>query len=205
MFYIIITCCLLNENNEIRKTQYTQAITSVINNCNNKDNIQIVLVENSGKRSSFLDDFKIPVLYTNTNSMQTLNKGIKELNDVKLCIQHFGIKDDDFIVKLTGRYIIKNPCIFFEKLNDIYNKEVDCIIRYGSYLEPACLYKKPDCITGLIGMRCRNVKNIITPGEQECVEWAWAKESMLIPDEKVCILSELGLYIAPASNNYFYV
>jgi hypothetical protein len=204
MIYIIITCCLLNENNEIRKMQYTQAITTVINYCNNKDNIKIVLVENNGNSPSFLDNFNIPVLYTNTNNtMYTKNKGSKELNDVNLCIHHFGIKDDDFIVKMTGRYIITNPCPFFEKLNDI--DKLDCIIRYGYYLEPAILYKKPDCITGLIGMRCRNVKNIITPKENECVEWAWANESMLIPDEKVCILPELGIYIAPGSNNYFRV
>ena len=204
MIYIIITCCLLDEVNDIRKIQYTQAITSIINYCDNKDNIKIVLVENTGKKSSFLDGFKFPVLYTNTNTMQTANIGIKELNDINLCISHFNIKDDDFIVKITGRYIITNPCPFFDKLNDIYN-EVDCIIRYGSYLEPACSYKKPDCITGLIGMRCKNVKNIITPTENECVEWAWAKESMKISDKKVCILSELGVYIAPGSNIYFHV
>ena len=204
MIYIIITCCLLDEANEIRKIQYTQAITSIINYCDNKDNIKIVLVENTGKKSSFLDDFKIPVLYTTTNSMQTANKGIKELNDINLCIHNFNIKDHDFIVKMTGRYVITNPCPFLNKLNDLYN-EVDCIIRYGSYLEPACLYKTPDCITGLIGMRCKNVKNIITPTENECLEWAWAKESMRISDEKVCILPELGIYIAPSSNNYFHV
>jgi hypothetical protein len=184
--------------------QYTQAITTVINYCNNKDNIKIVLVENNGTSPSFLDNFNIPVLYTNTNNtMYTKNIGLKELNDVNLCIQHFDIKDDDFIVKMTGRYVITNPCPFFEKLNDIDN--LDCIIRYGSYLEPACSYKKPDCITGLIGMKCRNVKKIIAPKEDEGVEWAWAKESMLIPDEKICILSDLGVNIAPGSNNYFYV
>jgi len=204
MIYIIITCCLLNENNEIRKMQYTQAITTVINYCNNKDNIKIVLVENNGNSPSFLDNFNIPVLYTNTNNtMYTKNKGSKELNDVNLCIQHFGIKDDDFIVKMTGRYIITNPCPFFEKLNNI--DKLDCIIRYGSYLESAYSYKTADCITGLIGMKCRNVKKIIIPKEDECVEWFWAKESMSISDEKICILSELGVYIAPGSNNYFYV
>jgi hypothetical protein len=184
--------------------QYINGIQTLINYCNNKDNIKIVIVENTGKQSSFLDDFKLPVLYTNSNLIQTANKGIKELTDVNLCIHNFHIKDDDFIVKMTGRYIITNPCNFFDKLNDIYN-DVDCIIRYGSYQEIGCLYKKPDCITGLIGMRCKNVKNIITPGEEENVEWEWAKESMKISDEKVYILSELGVYIAPGSNYYFYV
>lgn len=204
MIYIIITCCLLDKDNIIRQMQYTQAISTIQYFCKNNDNIKIVLVENTGKESSFLDNFNIPVLYTTSNSIETSNIGIKELNDINLCIRHFNIKDDDFIVKMTGRYIIKNPCPFLDKLNDI--DKLDCIIRYGSYLEPACSYKKPDCITGLIGMRCKNVKNIITPTENECVEWLWAKESMSISEEKICILSELGVYIAPGSNsNYIYV
>ena len=203
MIYIIITCCLLDRNKEIRRNQYINSITNLINYCKNKDNIQFVLVENTGKRNSYLDDFKLPVLYTNSNSINTINKGIKELTDVKLCINHFNVKDDDFVVKITGRYLISNPCAFLDKLEHI--DKYDCIIRYGSYLGNAKLEKTEDCISGIIGMRCRNVKNVVMPVEGECVEWMWARESMKIPDEKVCILPELGLYIAPDCDRFFRV
>jgi len=229
---------------EIRKKQYLLAISNLINilkpylileNENNSKKIKIIIVENeiavtNDNPSSFLDIFDIPVLYTKNNSINSNNKGIKEWEDIQFCINHFDISDNDFIVKMTGRYInIYNPEnflnneIFLEnvtnykpyffnflienfinKIDDVDNN-YDCLIRYNWYNERPSNIPIEDCITGLIGMRCKYVKKIPKPNENECVEWLWAKTSMNIPLEKIKIFNELGIYICPNSNNYFII
>jgi hypothetical protein len=62
-----------------------------------------------------------------------------------------------------------------------------------------------DCITGLIGMKCKYIKQIEYPLNHECVEWNWAKVTYKMQDDKICILDGLGIYICPGSNNYYLV
>lgn len=47
------------------------------------------------------------VYYTLNNNVQTNNKGYKELQDILDCIVKYNINDSDFIVKMTGRYILR--------------------------------------------------------------------------------------------------
>jgi hypothetical protein len=59
-----------------------------------------------------------------------------------------------------------------------------------------------DCITGLIGMRCRFMKQIQLSERREPVEWNYAKTARTIP-EKVRMVDTLGIRICPGSNEYF--
>ena len=197
MIYYIVTTCIYNDC-PIRKAQYVEGIGALKAYAGNA---RIILVENNGPRPTFLDGMGCQVFYTTNNTIPTANKGIKELQDVLDCIRYFQIKDTDFIVKMTGRYVMTDPAEFLQAgRSDRY----DCVIQYGSYLAPVN-YKLDDCITGLIGMRCKYVKQIERPAENECVEWKWGKVTRLIPDEAIYKVRKLGIRICPGSNTYFSV
>lgn len=144
------------------------------------------------------------VYYTENNFLQTKNKGLKELQDILDCIDKYNINDTDFIVKMTGRYILDDNSEFMNVIKNIQNKNYECVIKYGPYFKPVN-YKTADCITGLIGMYCLYVKQIETPNENECVEWKWGKVTNLIDDNKIYLVNKLGINICPSSNDYFKV
>jgi hypothetical protein len=205
MIYFIVTCSLYDECH-IRKTQYTNAIRQLQIVTANIPNLQIIVVENNGNRPTMLDKFGCDVLYTNNNQMPTRNKGNKELKDVRDCMNAYHIQDDDFVVKMTGRYILTDSSEFIEKLKHLDPCD-ECIIKYGSYLNPAN-EKMEDCITGLIGMRAKYIQHIQWSTEPEyngCIEWDWARATYLIPDENIYKVGSLGIYICPGNNTYFLV
>lgn len=205
MIYFIVTTSLYNDCN-IRRKQYTIGINKLkqVINDNNIKNYKIIIVENNNNTKTFLDDFGCTTYYTNNNNLNTNNKGYKELQDILDCINTFNINDNDFIVKMTGRYILENESEFMNIIKNIDNKNYDCVIKYGSYFKPVN-YKMNDCITGLIGMSCLYVKQIEKPNEHECVEWKWAKVTNLINDKNIYLVNKLGINICPGSNNYFKV
>jgi hypothetical protein len=221
MIYFILTTCLLEKDFEMRKKKYIEGIEKIKSIISSKSDlipIELIIVENniSGDNpSSFLDELimNFPVLYTNHNHIDSSckNIGYKELKDVHKCIEYFNIKDDDMIVKMTGRYIIQeeNQSPFIKHLFQTnFLEQYDAILLYGSYN-----LQKPrsrnDCVTGLIGMKTKYVKQIPYPDTKGkiCVEWLWAKTTHLIPTNRVLSLSKLGIFISPGGkpNSYYLV
>ena len=200
MIYLLFMTCLINDGYDIRKNQYITSINILKELTYNFKNFKIVIIENNGKRKTFLDDLGYDVFYTNNNFLDTSNKGIKELHDIFDCISKYNIDESDFIIKLTGRYLFESNSNFITELNNV--ELYDCIIKYGPYFQPVS-YKTEDCITGLIGMRCKYIKMIKIPEQNECLEWNWAKATYLIPDNRIKILDNLGILICPGSNKYF--
>jgi len=141
-----------------------------------------------------LDDFGVDVLYTDNNSIETENKGHKELMDILDVIKKFKMNDDDFVIKVTGRYIIDNQSNFIDAVNNSNNK-IDCIIKYGSHDDSTNINRCEDCITGLIGMRVGYIKQINNNIIENCIEWEWAKVANKIPDNRIIMLNELGIHI----------
>ena len=132
MIYIIITTCIIDKYYDKRKVEYTEAINKVKDAIVDIP-CKVCIVEGNGKRETFLDDLGVEVLYTNNNTLEYrfdknlkkqnfheyslnpitthlpnthINKGRNELLDVWDCIKHLNIQDDDFVIKLTGRYYI---------------------------------------------------------------------------------------------------
>jgi hypothetical protein len=193
---------------KLRESQYVEGITKlsqVIRDLN-IENSKIIVVENNGKRETLFDtlvlDIGAEVYYTENNSKQTSNKGTKELQDVFDCITKYNIQDTDFIVKMTGRYVLEDNSEFMNAVKDIHNTKYDCVIKYGPFWKPVD-YKMDDCNTGLIGMSCFYVKQIEYPYESECVEIRWAKATYLMDDAKIHMVNQLGINICPSSNTYF--
>lgn len=199
MIYFIVTTSIYNDC-ENRKQKYLNGINTLINLEMSFD-YKIIIIENNGYRKTFLDDFKsekCKVIYTNNNYMDTPNKGTKELMDILDCITLENLHDEDFIVKMTGRYILEKTSPFLVTLHKIDN--IDCIIRFGSFNEtskPQC----HDCITGLIGMRCKYIKLIRKPNLSP-VEWNWARTTYLIQPERIYSLDTLGISICPGISDY---
>jgi len=195
MIYFIVTTSVFDDC-PIRKTQYINSISKLqkIINDLNIDNSKIIIVENNGQRDTFLNTLGCEVFYTSNNSIQTNNKGLKELQDVLDCIDKYDIAPTDFIVKITGRYILNEDSEFMKIVKGIHKTSYGCVIRYGPYYKPVN-HKMDDCITGLIGMYCLYVKQIEKPGEKEAVEWKWAKVTRLINDKHTYIVKNLGINI----------
>jgi hypothetical protein len=210
MIYFIVTTCLLGC--KLRESQYIEGITKlsqVIRSLHMEDRSKIIVVENNGPRETLFDTLVsdiagAEIYYTENNSKQTSNKGTKELQDVFDCITKYNIQDTDFIVKITGRYVLEDNSEFMNAVKDIHATTYDCVIKYGPFWKPVD-YKMDDCITGLIGMSCFYVKQIEYPYESECVEIRWAKATYLMDDEKIHRVNQLGINICPGSNTYFIV
>lgn len=83
MIYFIITTCIFNDC-QARKAQYINGITKLkqIIIDSGMENYKLVVVENNGKRPTFLDILDCEVYYTENNKLPTRNKGYKELQDV---------------------------------------------------------------------------------------------------------------------------
>lgn len=194
MIYAILTTSLSQSYYDIRKIQYTNGININTNMLNSIPDIKIVIVENNGLINSFLDDFNYEVIYTDNNDLDTTNKGHKELMDILDVIKKLDIKDDDFVIKLTARYIIDNNCNFINSVKNMDNN-IDCIIKYGSHDDRIIINRVEDCITGLIGMKAKYIKEIDTKIDSECIEWKWARVANTIPDDRIIMLNELGIYI----------
>ena len=179
--------------------EYIIGIETILNISRHIPESRVIIIENNGKRPTFLDGYTgCEIFYTKNNMIETKNKGIKELKDIKDCIEHYHIEENDFIVKLSGRYKIIDSSPFIESLK--YLDDVDCILRYGSFYRPSDTRVK-DCITGLIGMRCKYVKQIEEPHENDPVEWKWAWVTYGIPEERVLAMTSLGLYMRPMSSD----
>lgn len=206
MIYFIVTTSIFVDD-PTRKLQYITAITKLKSLLENTvDNYKIVIVENNGNTNTFLNELGCDVLYTHSNFLPIYNKGTKELMDVFECIKRFNIQDDDFVVKMTGRYIFDDNSRFMEEIRNLHNTKYECIVRYGSCFEAAS-EKTKDCTSGLVGMLCKYVKQIELPLEHECSEWKWGAATYLIDDAKVCSLKELGIHICPGpfNSNYWLV
>lgn len=205
MIYFIVTTSVFN-NCSIRENQYITGINKLKKIIQDLmlENCKIIIVENNGKRDTFLNRLACEVYYTENNFKQTNNKGLKELQDVLDCIDKYNINDTDFIVKMTGRYILDDDSEFMNIIKNIHNTNYECVIKYGSFGNPLN-YKVDDCITGLIGMSCLYIKQIQKPNEEECVEWKWAIATNLIDYNKIYLVNTLGINICPGSNDYYKV
>jgi hypothetical protein len=205
MIYFIVTTSIYN-NSPIRETQYTNGITKLkeVIRTLQIPNSKIILVENNGPRATYLDSLGCDVYYTTNNRLPTSNIGHKEIADVMACISHFNIQDDDFIVKMTGRYVLEENSEFMIAVKELEETHYDCLIKYASFCTPH-INNPNDSITGLIGMRCKYVKTIQLPPPGGCIEWMWARASHAIEESKRHSMESLGINICPGSNSYFRV
>lgn len=161
MIYLIITTSINNRfgtlNAEERKTRYLYAITESLKNVS--EEITPIIVENNGKRETYLDNFfhfgkRVEVCYTENNRQQFKSKGANELIDIKEVIKRYAIKDEDIIIKLTGRYRITSKK-FFEEVIEAQNK-YDAFVKFFGTC--SLKFEQYDCILGCYAIRASFIK-----------------------------------------------
>lgn len=162
MIYLIITTSINNrfgtQNDDERKERYLNAIGETLKVLPYE--IKPLIVENNGKRETYLDNFyhhhrqHVKVFYTNNNQKQFKSKGINEILDLKEVIDRYGIEDDDIIIKLTGRYKALSPTFFKDIIENENN--YDAFIKFfGSC---SLQFEDYDCILGFYAIRTKYLK-----------------------------------------------
>jgi hypothetical protein len=156
MIYLIITTSINNrhgsQNANERKERYLYSINNTLKLLPYE--ITPIIVENNGKRETYLDNIGVKILYTENNKQQFKSKGANELLDIKEVIEKYNIKDDDMIIKLTGRYRALSPKFF----NDVIANEhkYDAFVKFfGSC---SLKFEEYDCILGCYAMRAKYIK-----------------------------------------------
>lgn len=157
--FLIITTCIHNKygikNSTERTNLYKHCITNVLSLLSKK--IIPIIVENSGVTESFLDDFGIDVVYTQNNAFdfpRPTYKAKNELLDIEAVIKKYDIKDDDVIIKLTGRYEVLDDTFFEHILRT--SSTYDAWVKFYNVARQQ--YMKYDCVLGLYAIQCKHLK-----------------------------------------------
>jgi len=204
--YILITTCILDDapDYETRRAEYLRGIQRVLYNIHNMDRVKVIVVENNHHKSSYLDNLGVEVVYTRNNAFSGY-KGDNELADIHECIDRYNMKDRDFLVKITGRYLWEPDSPFLMHLRRLH-PSTECILRYGSYNDvTAPSSPVGDAVTGIIGMRVEHIKRIQYRFEKgESIEMEWANVAMKLPQHRVIALPKLGVLISPGGEHQFY-
>lgn len=105
-------------------------------------------------RQTYLDDLKCDVCYTHNNIINYNHKGENELLDIKEVINKYNIKDDDIIIKLTGRYKLLNLNFIHLVKNTI--NDYDAFVKFFNV--STLQYMFDDCVLGLFAIKCKYLK-----------------------------------------------
>lgn len=202
MIHLLISTCVMAGDRD-RKGIYLQRISHAYNEFRRVvPDIRVVVLNNCGEQNasylSLLEDDDLELFHTTNNSVPTANKGWKELKDVKDYIDYHDIPEDDFIIKLTGRYLVERSSPFLKALGEKWTPRIKCMIRLGNYEEYGIESFGPgdeiDCLSGLVGFSCTCWKDMPLPCEEyKAVEWIMAEASIGITDK--IILQDLGINI----------
>ena len=158
MIFIIVTTSINNKvgvKNKIhRENRYIECINNLLQLINNDSNIKPIIVENNGVRQTFLDNLKGDIFYTNNNMINYKHKGENELLDIKEVIKKYNIKDEDIIIKLTGRYKLLNLNFINFVKNNINN--YDAFVKFFNVCTRKYMFD--DCVLGLFAIKCKYLK-----------------------------------------------
>ena len=91
-------------------------------------------------------------MYTHNNIIDYNHKGENELLDIKEVINQYNIKDDDIIIKLTGRYKLLN----LNFINLVKKNDCDAFVKFFNVCTKKYLFD--DCVLGLFAVKCKYLK-----------------------------------------------
>ena len=200
MIYIIVTASIINnvgvKNDNHRKNRYIDSIKQLLELTKNDNMIKTIIVENNGVRETYLDNLGCDILYTNNNKIRCKHKGDNELLDIKDVINKYGIKDEDMIIKITGRYkLLSDDFINLVKNNiDTY----DAFIKF--YNVAIRKYMNNDCVLGLFAIKCKYLKqfNYKFKKSGECEFAEYVREN--VDKNKIMEINKLDLECCFACN-----
>jgi hypothetical protein len=101
--------------------------------------------------------------------------------------------------------LLADDSVFIKEVKQLSQTKYDAIVRYGSYEQSPAPEHSSHCVTGLIGLRCKYVKQIEIPDENTYVEEKWATQISSLEKSKVKVLPILGIYIRPEVKTYHFL
>lgn len=171
MIFLIITVSIRNKfgTQDGREERYMYAISETLKIL---PNVTTIIVENNGKRKTCLDTFadRAHIYYTDNNKYEYNSKGVNEFLDIKDVIRAYGIKNDDIIIKLTGRYRLLSSQFF-----DVINENYDAFVKF--YEVEKLQFEKYDCVLGCYAIKAKYVMlfNHLLIDNYKSAEVAFAK------------------------------
>jgi len=171
MIYLIITTSInnmysANANGNERQSRYLYAISETLKYL--PQQIKPIIVENNGKRKTYLDNFyhyngKVNVIYTDNNQKRFKSKGTTELLDIKEVIEQNGIHDDDIIIKITGRYRALSSDFFNDIITNDTNETTETTeTKYDAFVKfynvCSLKFEDNDCVLGCYAIRAKYLK-----------------------------------------------
>ena len=203
MIFLIFTSCIHNTRGgrvdyEARKQRYITCINIAVEILKDYPQIKPIIVENSGLSESYLDELNCDVVYTNNNSVDTKEKkGMNEMLDIQYVIEKYNIQDDDFVIKLTGRYRMRDNTFLEKVINSI--NEYDIFMRFYN----VCTRKKTkfDCVLGYFAVKSKYLKGFKYKGKRSAeIEFAGHIRNN-INEEKICDVDDLRIECCFAEGN----
>jgi len=200
MIYLIITTSINTKYNQLhydhRKNRYINSISNVLNILKTNEKIKPIIVENNGERHTYLNDLGCDIVYTDNNKIQCQHKGVNELLDIQYVINKYNMTDDDYVIKLTGRYKILDDTFFNTVISNV--DKYDAFVKFYNVCE--LKFMKNDCVLGLVAIKVKYLRNFnykcLTSPECEFV--AMVRSS--IPVDKIYEIPKLNLECCFADN-----
>ncbi len=196
-----------NSKNDIhsRILRYERCIHNSLEHLKETDIKPVILINDKNITSSSLDKFKemysnVDVLYTNNNIENTDHKGLCELEAVLYGIDYYKLKDEDIVIKQTGRYLTcdTNSNYFYQEVINNQNT-FDC---FGKFYDIATdKFISNTLVLGLFAMRVKYLKKfqyrVVSVSSAEIEFGEYAKN--YIPENRIQELTTLHIEYCPAN------
>ncbi len=203
---ILVTSALLKrpmrplQITEMRNEQYTRTLLTL-----NEYGYQPYVVEAcQTSPPSLFEEFTPLVCYSNVNDNRLRNKGVNEAKSLIEAFRHFNFSDEDFIVKLTGRYCFINR----DFLNMVeQHPELDACVCY----QPNFPIPNVRTLTGCFGLRGKFFKQFLANLDLVKMEKMMLDieielgnfiRGMSKTDAHIIILDQLGLSVNVGGTTY---
>ena len=187
---IVCTAAVLDDNYEIRKQEYIQAIEKI-----KQFGFKPYIVESCKRELTFLDTLSDRVWYAKTNDFRLKNKGVNEAKAMLDFFEHNEFNDDDIIVKVTGRYLF---------IDDSFLEYIKSHVEYDAFVKDVCkriiIGHQGDIFTGCFAMKHKYLIGFLKQlhlqkmeEEMACIEWELADYVVLHKEMRTCFVEHLGM------------
>lgn len=142
MIHLIVTAANIQENYNIRKALYIKSIESVMK----YDYLfnSYTILECASPKVDYLEGYNIH--YSKVQNVFP-EKGLNEMQHLKAFIEQSGLKENDTIIKLTGRYLLEDNSFFnkvkllIEDYDSIFKDDSDVYEGRGYHTFLYCMKK----------------------------------------------------------------
>jgi len=158
--HVVFTSALIPKKFEERKQDYLKSLFRL-----RSFGLDPWIVEATHINRSFFDKVSSQVLYVKTNDLSISNKGVNEVMSMKAGIGSYPFDDNDTIIKLTGRYLLRDP--FLINTIQATSEKYDAYVSYGKHF-----VSSNHIFTGCFAMKWKFFKRFLNEWDLEEAERA---------------------------------